>query len=120
VLGAALACAPLAACGGDSSSSAPADCTAVAGDAVTLVARNIQWNTDCLKVKPGEAVHFTVQLKDEGVKHDLQVFGHGVKQQTPLQSGPATQQLVVTLPEAGYYQYVCTIHANMEGAIYAQ
>ena len=110
----------LAGCGAESNSAAPADCTPVAGNKVTLIAENIQWNTKCLKVKAGIAITFTVLLKDEGVKHDLQIFSNGSeKKQTPLEAGPKTQTLVFTFPTAGYYQYVCTIHSNMEGAIYA-
>ena len=109
----------VAGCGGDKSASPPAGCTAVTGPAYTLVARNISWNTDCLKVKAGTTVRFTVKLEDEGVKHDLQIFGQGQKEETALQSGPVTQTLSFPFTK-GFYQYVCTIHANMEGTIYAQ
>jgi plastocyanin len=111
----------LAGCGSDSSSSAPSDCTEVAGDHVTLVARNLQWNTECLRVPAGKLT-FTVKLEDSGVKHDLEVYGTGIERvKTPLQAGPATQTLVVRLPPTGgTFSYVCTIHAQMEGRLFAE
>ncbi len=38
---------------------------------------------------------------------------------SPLAAGPTTQTLEVQLPKAGRYQYVCTIHAQMEGDLFA-
>jgi plastocyanin len=108
-----------AGCGSDGPSSAPSDCTRADDGKPTLVARNLQWNTDCLRVPAGE-VTFTVQLEDEGVKHDLEVYGTGIERtKTELEAGPATQTLDVDLPSAGgTFSYVCTIHAQMEGDLF--
>lgn len=119
VVSAAMAALLLAGCGSDSSGGAPSDCTKIANGEVTLVARNLQWNTDCLEGVVGVKTTFTVKLEDVGVKHDLQVFGQGIKEQTPLTAGPATLHLEVTLPKPGRYQFVCTIHAQMEGELFA-
>jgi len=111
---------PLVACGGDSATKAPSDCTPVVGAKFTMIARNIQWNTDCLKVVTGSKVQFTVELEDEGVKHDLQIYGQTTREKTPLAAGPVTLSLLAPFPYEGVYHYVCSIHANMEGTIYAQ
>ena len=111
---------PLAACGGDSSSSAPDGCTPVTGGAFTLVAKNIQWNTDCMQVTTGDKVTFTVKLEDDGVQHNLQIYGMTTREQTQLETGPTTQTLRAAFPYKGIYHYVCVIHANMEGTIYAE
>jgi plastocyanin len=121
LLGVALTALALVGCGSDEPSSAPADCTRVEGGEVTLVARNLQWNLDCLQVTAGTEVTFTVRLEDEGVKHDLEVYGDGVERvKTPLESGPATQTLQVPFPKPGNASFVCTIHAQMEGDIFAE
>ena len=121
LFGAVLAGLALTGCGSDEPSSAPADCTRVEGGEVTLVARNLQWNIDCLQVTAGTEVTFTVRLEDEGVKHDLEVYGNGIDRvKTPLEAGPATQTLEVTFPEPGTSSYVCTIHAQMEGDIFVE
>jgi plastocyanin len=118
LVGAALVVAlGLAGCGSDSSSSAPSDCTKIVDGKVTLVARDLQWNTKCLEGSRGK-IAFTVKLEDDGVKHDLQVYGQGINEQTPLTAGPATLHLDVTLPKPGHYQFACTIHAQMEGDLY--
>ncbi len=98
----------------------PAGCTKVPGTSFTLTARNLQWTTQCLQVKAGSTVHFTVKLDDIGVQHNLVIYGQGAKtQQTHLQAGPATQHLSFTFTDAGYYQFKCSIHPNMTGVIYA-
>ena len=81
---------------------APSDCTKIVGGKVTLVARNLQWNTDCLRGAAGEDVAFTVKLEDEGVKHDLEVFGQGIERaKTPLEAGRPPRRLDVRLPQPG-------------------
>ena len=121
LVGPMIAALALGGCGSDEPSSAPADCTRVEGGEVTLVARNLQWNIDCLQVTAGTEVTFTVRLEDEGVKHDLEVFGNGIERvKTPLESGPATQTLEVPFEQPGPSSYVCTIHAQMEGDIFAE
>jgi hypothetical protein len=118
---AAAAALLVAGCGSDDPTSAPDDCTPVEDGAVTLVARNIQWSTDCL-VTPARPITITVRNEDDGVKHDLEVYGQGMERvKTPLEAGPVTQTLEVPLPEAGgTFSYVCTIHAQMEGDLFAE
>ena len=108
-----------AGCGSDGPSSAPSDCTRADDGKPTLVARNLQWSTECLRVPAGK-VTFTVENEDEGVKHDLEVYGTGIERtKTELEAGPATQTLDVDFPAAGgTFAYVCTIHAQMEGDLF--
>jgi hypothetical protein len=107
----------LAGCGSDSPNSAPSDCTRIVNREATLVARNLQWNTKCLEGPAGKLA-FTAKLEDDGVKHDLQVYGQGINEKTPLTAGPATIHLEVSLPKPGHYQFACTIHAQMEGDLF--
>ncbi len=114
----ALAClltlpAGLASCGKDSSAQ-PQDCRKALGGTVTLVARDVAWDTSCLDARAGN-VNFTIDSKDE-VKHNLRVSGNGVNENTPLQNGPIVQHLSVELAP-GTYTFVCDIHANMEGKL---
>jgi len=84
---------------------------------VTLVARDVAWDTTCLEVKAGN-VAFTIDNKDS-VDHNLRVSGNGVNEHTPLQVGPVTQHLSLDL-KAGTYTFVCDSHANMEGKLYVK
>jgi hypothetical protein len=117
VVCAAVVAVLVAGCGSDSPDGAPSDCTKIVDGKTTLVARNLQWNTKCLEGTAGK-IAFTAKLEDDDVKHDLQVYGQGVNEQTPLTAGPATLHLDVTLPKPGHYQFACTIHAQMEGDLF--
>jgi plastocyanin len=121
LLAAAGAALLLAACGGDDGpSTAPADCTRVTGGKATLVAEDLRWDTECLRAPVGDLT-FTVRNEDDGVKHDLEVHGGTMERaKTPLFSGPASETLDVTLPAPGRYSFVCTIHSQMEGELYAE
>lgn len=103
-------------CAKKSSDASTADCRAVSGTAVTLVARNVAWDTKCLRLKPG-MIDFTVDNRDSSVAHNLHVTGNGVDQKTKLVTGPVTQRLLVDLRRAGRYTFVCDIHADMEGTL---
>ncbi|MEJ7583844.1 MAG: cupredoxin domain-containing protein [Acidimicrobiales bacterium] len=109
-----------AGCGSDGPGGVPAGCTPIVGGETTLVARNLAWNTHCLRVPPGTKVTFTVRLEDEGVKHDLEVNGPSGRAKTDLETGPTTQTLTFTFDEPGRHRFVCTIHSRMEGDLFVE
>lgn len=108
-------------CGGqDEPTSAPADCTPIEGGRHTLVAENLEWDTECLRLdQPGELT-FTVDLRDRSVDHNLSVFGPSGKAKTPLERGPKLQRLGYDASKSGYHQYVCDIHPSMEGQLWVE
>ncbi|WCO68288.1 cupredoxin domain-containing protein [Iamia majanohamensis] len=109
----------LGACGGDEEASGPPpDCTRIEDGAVTLVAENLQWDADCLRVPQGTEVTFTVDNRDQGVQHNLDVAGPSGEEGTELEAGPVTQTLVYDATEAGRHPYVCEIHPAMEGDLW--
>jgi len=109
----------VAACGGDEEpTGAPDDCTPIEGDTYTLVAEDLAWNIDCLRVDRGTEIAFTVDLRDESVDHNLSVFGPSGKAKTPLERGPKQQRLDYDAKTAGRHQYVCDIHPSMEGDLW--
>ena len=119
LVAAALVAVALAGCGGDDGpSSAPADCTPIEGGRYTLVAENLAWNTDCLRVAAGTDIAFTVDLRDKSVDHNLNVFGPSGKAKTELERGPKQQTLDYDATAAGHHQFVCDIHPSMEGDLW--
>ncbi|HYI60373.1 MAG TPA: cupredoxin domain-containing protein [Acidimicrobiales bacterium] len=111
--------APLAGCGGDEGpTSAPADCTPIEDGRFTLVAKNLAWNTECLRVPAGTDVTFTVDLQDTSVDHNLAISGPSGKADTPLERGPGRQTLRYPATTPGYHQFVCAIHPSMEGDLW--
>ncbi len=119
VLPLAVLVAAFAGCGGDEApTSAPADCTRIEGDRYTLVAENLAWNTECLRVAAGTDVTFTVDLRDSSVDHNLAISGPSGKAETPLERGPKQQTLEYPATTPGYHQFVCDIHPSMEGDLW--
>jgi plastocyanin len=109
----------LAGCGADDPpDAAPADCARIEDGAYTLVAEDLAWNTECLRVPAGTDVTFTVDLRDTAVDHNLAISGPSGKAETPLERGPGTQRLDYTAGTAGYHQFVCDIHPSMEGDLW--
>ncbi len=66
----------------------------------------------------GTEITFTVDNRDQGVQHNLDVFGPSGKEKTELEAGPVTQTLVYDAAQAGRHQFVCDIHSNMEGVLW--
>lgn len=106
--------------GGDPPSSAPEDCTPIEGGRHTLVAENLAWDTDCLRLDEPGPVAFTVDLRDRSVDHNLSVFGPSGKAETPLERGPKRQRLAYDASKSGSHQYVCDIHPSMEGQLWVE
>lgn len=117
----------LAACGGEGTAETsavpePPTAGADAGEAtdgdvvIELVAERIQWDQDTLTAPVG-TVTFLIDNQDSGIPHNLRVTGHGIDEATELESGEVVQELEVTFPEAGSYDYICDIHPNMDGTI---
>jgi len=106
----------LSGCGGDDVDTS--DCRVVepAADGrteVTVRAKSMAFDTDCLEVQPGTLV-VTFANDDKGVPHNFNLKGEG---STDLTTGPDEQVLTVELPDPGTYDFVCDPHPQMKGAI---
>jgi plastocyanin len=113
----------VAACSGGDDAAAPPTATAgrchrAEGGQVTIVAKDLAWDTACLEVPAGQPVTVVVDNQDSGVAHNLHLKTAPGNPTTALEVGPIQQHLTVTLP-AGTYPYICDVHPNMEGAIQA-
>jgi plastocyanin len=112
-----LALGSLVACGDDDGDdTASGDCRVAEGGEVTLVAKSIKWDTECLEAPAGEPLTIVVDNQDRAVSHNLHVKDAPDEAKTELEAGPVTQRLDVTL-DAGAYEYVCDIHPNMVGTL---
>jgi len=83
---------------------------------VTIVARDLAWDTGCLSAPADEPVVIVVDNRDSAVNHNLHLTDAPDQPTTALEEGPVRQELAVTLP-AGTYRYVCDIHPTMVGAL---
>jgi plastocyanin len=107
----------LSACG-DSEASGPTTtvgCKDARNGGVTLVAKDIRWDTDCLRADPGPLT-IEVDNQDEGINHNVHLPDAPDSPATELEPGLVTQELDVTLA-AGEYEYICDLHPNMVGTL---
>lgn len=94
------------------------NCRAVAPTApgrteLTVTAKNLSFDVECVKVKPGTVVVKFVN-EDKEVAHNFHVVDEG---STKLTRGPDEQTLTLKLTEKGTYDFKCDPHPNMKGAI---
>lgn len=105
-------------CGSDHKTSSPdTACVAEKNGAVTVVAKNLQFQPRCLTAPSGKPLTITFKNEDGGTQHDLVLQGAGATARTKLTTGPDTQSFTVTGLKPGTYTYICTIHSNMTGEL---
>jgi len=103
----------LVACGDDSPSAAPEDCTRIEGGEVTLVAENLRWSDDCFRAPVGTTITFTIENRDRSVGHNLAIAGPSGDAETEIEQGPVTQTLEYEATEPGPHPFECEPHASM-------
>ena len=88
--------------------------------AATIVSPDSSFDVTTVHVPVGRPVAFTYDNRHEGVPHNLHVRGSGIDSKTPVRPGKIVQELTVTFPEAGRYDYLCDIHPDtMKGVVIA-
>lgn len=110
-----------AACSG--ASAAPATdgpAASPAGDAIVVVAKDLQFQTTAITVKAGQATDIVLD-NQEGAPHNLAIkdaSGAGVFKGEIVSSATVTN--AVPALAAGTYTFYCEVHPNMQGTITAQ
>jgi cytochrome c oxidase subunit 2 len=81
---------------------------------ITLVARQISWDSTCLAVAAGKPFAITIKNEDDGIAHNFAIWDSPkTKQQlyvTPDFTGPVTQTFTVPALKPGKYYFQCNIH----------
>jgi plastocyanin len=118
----------LAACGGDSDADLPALATEAADlqpqAELTVVAEDLEFDTDTIVVPAGQEVSITLDNQDSGTLHNIAVYTEGEDRQTiyegELFNGTETRTYTFTAPPAGVYLFRCDAHPDMNGAFIAK
>ena len=96
----------------------PVEPTLEAGESLTIVARNIQFQPERLSMAAGQAVILTFRNADDGIPHLLHVSGPaGDALVSEVITGPATVDLPLGPLGAGVYSFVCDVHPNMTSSL---
>ncbi len=112
--------AALAACGGGGGGDDDLSSERVPDEPdVVVVAEDMAFDPDEVRVTAGEPVTIVIDNRDEGVNHNIHIEGAPAPDKTKLERGVSQQALTVTLG-AGEYEFVCDIHPNMTGTMLAE
>ena len=89
---------------------------------VTVVAKNISWNTNCIAVPEGAKVPLTMENQDSGINHNFAIWDSPLQKtqffQTGKFAGVATQSFTIdSLPEGKYY-FQCNVHGPAMSGVY--
>ena len=118
----------LTGCGGASENSEPgaplAGATLGAPGApvtrATITSPDSSFDVTTVHVPVGRPIQLTYDNRHEGVPHNLHVSGDGLDSLTPVRPGKIVQELTVTFPRAGRYDYICDVHPEtMRGVMIA-
>jgi len=85
----------------------------VSSGAISLTAKNISWNTNCLAVPAGAPVSLTINNQDAGIDHDVDIrdaVGKAVIQDQPHTPGGQTSIYQYNALQPGTYTFICSVH----------
>jgi plastocyanin len=103
----------------------PDECSPVEGGTVTVVALGVAFTEgDCIEAPAGEAFTIEFDNQDDGVPHNVQVFGGPEPTGEPVVNPPTItgiDQTTYDVPalDAGEYAFNCVVHPTMTGSIQA-
>lgn len=90
------------------------------GAAVSIVAKDISWDTNCLSVPAGAPITITVTNRDAGIDHNFAIYDSFSQTrkifQTGRFAGVATKTFQIAALPPGRYYFQCDVHGpSMSG-----
>ncbi len=108
---------------GSDSSDPPAVTSVEKGDekdvpSLVIVAKNIAYDKDILRVNAGESTKIVLDNQDKGQSHNFHVkAGEDGDFETPIMDGPNKRSVSVLINTPGEYQFICDVHSQMSGTL---
>ncbi|MCI0632422.1 MAG: cupredoxin domain-containing protein [Actinobacteria bacterium] len=91
------------------------------GGGVTVVAQNIEFDTDTIDLPPGAPTTITFDNRDAGTQHNIAIYTDPELSQElfngDLITGPETIEYAVPSLEPGEYFFECIVHPTMNGTV---
>lgn len=107
----------VAACGGGTGTTPPSSGGAAASTELTIVAEDIEFQPASISAPSGSDLHVTLDNRDDGVPHNLQLLGGPdlgtVIVETEIVTGPVTQETTIPGLVPGAYRFMCVVHPTM-------
>jgi cytochrome c oxidase subunit 2 len=97
------------------------NCPTTTGN-LTVVAKNISWNTNCIAVTAGQNIPLTVTNDDSGINHNFAIYD-GIDQktryfQTGKFAGVTTNNFSIGALAPGKYYFQCDVHGPAMSGVY--
>ncbi|MGZ8651024.1 MAG: cytochrome c oxidase subunit II [Actinomycetota bacterium] len=91
------------------------------GSDLSLVAKDISWDSFCLAVPANSPITVNISNQDVGIEHNFSIYDSFFEEQTfftsPRITGPASETLNIDALPAGRYYFQCDVHGPaMSGA----
>jgi cytochrome c oxidase subunit II len=92
------------------------------GTAVTVTAKDISWNTNCLSVAARQPIGLTVANQDEGIDHNFAIYKDSSERDELFMTGrfPGVATNAYTIPPLppGKYYFQCDVHGPAMSGTY--
>jgi plastocyanin len=98
------------------SGGSPASCSP-AGTSLSIAAKNVRFDTNCLAAPAGKAFTIAFDNRDPGVRHNVGIYDSGSKElfKGRIVTGPKRTTYRVSALPAGTYRFRCDVHTTMTG-----
>jgi plastocyanin len=96
-------------------------CAQVTDGVITITAEDLAFDVPCMVANAGEAftIHF---VNNDSVPHDVAVYREEARTNEIMRGEPLNEpgeiDYQVPAQEVGEYYFLCTIHPDMNGALY--
>ncbi len=98
------------------------NCPPTPGGHLTITARSISWNTNCLAILPGQPASITVDNRDAGIDHNFAIWASvDLRHQlfaTGKFSGVASKSFALPPLPPGKYYFQCNVHGPAMSGVF--